>query len=65
VLLVGYHFHVVQACGIRAVLLGVGRSDSADEVRASKAKQYASASVCGLRVATAILMGRSIRPWFA
>jgi hypothetical protein len=32
-------------------------------VRASKAKRYASASVCGSRDATAILMGRSIRPY--
>jgi hypothetical protein len=31
VLLVGCHLHVVQACGIRAVLLGIGRLDSADE----------------------------------
>jgi hypothetical protein len=31
VLLVGYHLHVVQARCIRAVLLGVGRMDSADE----------------------------------
>jgi hypothetical protein len=28
---VGYGSHVVKACGIRAVLLGVGRLDSADE----------------------------------